>query len=665
MATWRDVILKDFVPNVSKLTLVADPDGLLTEEKLVIELSQRGFELLEFTDPVEFRYVYELNYRSIWDKGENTDLVIILRLQNNELASLPYDLLHMGRKLAFDLGALFPNLSYPVLEQFDRGLLDVLFEAQTQFTPARLGDKATKDFMLKHVFNIETDLLTTEVALLRTLLRLHYNKLQLPILLTERLIQVLKEYTCFKNWPLEDVVPEASAFFAFLQERWPIFLMHFSQDNAVSERALSTQLTYQGPTFLPFDHEDIRVYIDNLFVEGKLSPVLAPKSFNQSALWLKSGLLDSGPEEEKVRLTRLFQYLEEVIPTITCRHSAWLDFAQKYAELAAQVHCGEDAEAKARLKQLSLGSNVIFAQWLKTNYAGLINLPPSTPAMLHHVPRHLAREFELNKAKKIALVVVDGLALDQWVTLRPFIQEQVSHLAIKESVTFAWIPTLTSVSRQTAFSGKIPRNFPLSINTTNNEAKLWRQIWEDFGFSRLDIAYQRGLGDGVVESVLDANLNPSKTKVVGLVVDKVDKIMHGMQLGSAGMHNQIKQWSQAGYLSSLLNYLLEHGYQVWLTSDHGNIECEGRGRPSEGVIAELKGERVRVYPTFELRAQAAAALDFAQEWEPIGLPPQYYPLIAGGHEAFINPSEKIVGHGGIAFEEVLVPLIKFERKLHC
>jgi hypothetical protein len=220
------------------------------------------------------------------------------------------------------------------------------------------------------------------------------------------------------------------------------------------------------------------------------------------------------------------------------------------------------------------------------------------------------------------------------------------------------------VSRQTIFSGKIPRNFPLSINTTNNEAKLWRQFWEDFGFSRLDIVYQRGLGDGDIETVLDANLNPSKTKVVGLVVDKVDKIMHGMQLGSAGMHNQIKQWTQTGYLCSLLNYLLEHGYQVWLTSDHGNIECEGRGRPSEGVMAELKGERVRVYPTAELRTQAATSLNFAREWEPIGLPPQYYPLIASGHEAFINPSEQIVGHGGIAFEEVLVPLIKFERKLH-
>jgi hypothetical protein len=664
MATWRDFILKEFVPNVSKLTLVADPDGLLTEEKLVIELAQRGFELLEFTDPVEFRYVYELNYRSIWDKGENTDLVIILRLQNNELVSLPYDLLHKGRRLAFDLGALFPNLSYPVLEQFDRGMLDLLFEAQTQFSPVRLGDKATKDFMLKHVFNIETDLLTTEVAFLRILLRLHYNKIELPTLLAEHLIQVLREYNCFKYWPLAEVVPDARAFFDFLQERWPLFLAHFSQDNAVSEETHSMQLTYSGPTFLPFDHEDIRVYIDNLFVEGKLKPVLAPKSFMHSALWLKSGLLEPGPEEDKKRLTRLFQHLQEHIPTKSCRHSAWLDFAQKYAELAAQVHFGADIVAKAKLKKLSLECNVIFAQWLKTNYAGLINLPPSTPAMLHHVPRHLARQFEVNKTSKIALVVVDGLALDQWVTLRQLLQEQLSQVTIKESVTFAWIPTLTSVSRQTIFSGKIPRNFPLSINTTNNEAKLWRQFWEDFGFSRLDIVYQRGLGDGDIETVLDANLNPSKTKVVGLVVDKVDKIMHGMQLGSAGMHNQIKQWTQTGYLSSLLNYLLEHGYQVWLTSDHGNIECEGRGRPSEGVIAELKGERVRVYPTAELRTQAATSLNFAREWEPIGLPPQYYPLIASGHEAFINPSEQIVGHGGIAFEEVLVPLIKFERKLH-
>jgi hypothetical protein len=153
-----------------------------------------------------------------------------------------------------------------------------------------------------------------------------------------------------------------------------------------------------------------------------------------------------------------------------------------------------------------------------------------------------------------------------------------------------------------------------------------------------------------------------KTRVVGLVVDKIDKIMHGMQLGSSGMHNQITQWCQGGYLGSLIGVLLDHDYDVWLTSDHGNIQCEGKGRPSEGVIAETRGERVRIYPTPELRSQVADSFAFAHEWKPVGLPTEYFPLVAGGRDAFVKPGDSIVGHGGVAIEEVVVPLIKFERK---
>src|SRR5262249_1463081 len=145
------------------LTLVADPDCLLTEEKLSLELRARGFELIEFSDPVEFRYPYESKYRSIWDLGGFTDLVVILRLQDSALESLPYDLLQAGRRLAFDLGGLFPNLSYPVIEKLDRGLLDVLFDAQKKTVPDRMGDNATKDFILRHVFGVAAELITTEV----------------------------------------------------------------------------------------------------------------------------------------------------------------------------------------------------------------------------------------------------------------------------------------------------------------------------------------------------------------------------------------------------------------------------------------------------------------------------------------------------------------------
>ena len=306
--------------------------------------------------------------------------------------------------------------------------------------------------------------------------------------------------------------------------------------------------------------------------------------------------------------------------------------------------------------------NVTFAEWLKAHYSSLINLPPTNPAMLHQLPRRLAQELEDSPACRIALLVVDGLALDQWVTVRQILQQQDPTLILREAATFAWIPTVTAVSRQAIFAGKAPLYFPQSIDTTNREGALWRQFWEGIGLARLDIAYQRGLGDGEVTSLLDATFHPGQTKVIGLVVDKVDKIMHGMQLGAAGMHNQIKQWCNGGFLHALIDYLLAYGYQVWLTSDHGNIECHGRGRPSEGVIAESRGERVRVYPTPELRSVVARAFPFAHEWQSAGLPSNYLPLVTGGNDAFIHPNDTIVGHGGIAIEEVIVPLIRIERR---
>lgn len=122
--TWRDSILNDFVPNVSKLTLVSDPDSLLTEEKLAMKLRKRGFDIIEFSDSVEFRYAYESQYRSIWDEGQETDLIVALRTPHSELEGLPYDLLQAGRQLSFNLGNLFPNLSYPVIEELDRSLFE-------------------------------------------------------------------------------------------------------------------------------------------------------------------------------------------------------------------------------------------------------------------------------------------------------------------------------------------------------------------------------------------------------------------------------------------------------------------------------------------------------------------------------------------------------------
>ena len=663
MSSWRDAILNDFVPNVSKLTLVADPDCLLTEEKLALELRGRGFDLIEFSDPVEFRYAYELKYRSIWDRGEHTDLVVVLRLQDAELESLPYDLLQAGRKLSFNLGDLFPNLSYPVIETLDRSYLDSLFEAQCKSSSDRMGDNATKDFILRHVFGIAAELIANEVELLRALLRMHYGKLQIPQMLSERLIQVLKGHDGFKAWPLSEIVLDEEAFFAFLQERWPLFLSSLGSPKQVREDSTSYHLKYPGPAHLPFDHQDIKVYVDNLFLEGKLTPVEAKDLEVNADSWVRSGIATSGMDDDTLRISRLFDLVEKELPTAEARYSDWTAFALKWAELSSLVHCDSNIEHRTRLKETGDALNKTFAGWLVDHYSSLINLPPTNPAMLHHVPRRLARDIEESNNNRAALIVVDGLALDQWVTIRQLLQKQDANLVMRESATFAWIPTLTSVSRQSIFSGKPPIFFPSSINTTNNEKKLWKQFWENHGLSKLDVSYQRGMGLGEAINDIHETCNLSKTRALGLVVDTPDKIMHGMELGASGMHTQLKLWASRNYLYDLIDTLLSFNFDVWLTADHGNIECIGQGRPSEGSVAELKGERVRVYPTLELRESVARQFLFSHQWNPVGLPEKYYPLVATGRDAFVSSGDSIVGHGGISIEEVIVPLIKFERAI--
>jgi hypothetical protein len=192
-------------------------------------------------------------------------------------------------------------------------------------------------------------------------------------------------------------------------------------------------------------------------------------------------------------------------------------------------------------------------------------------------------------------------------------------------------------------------------------AKCWTQFWTDHGLTAKEVGYLKGLGDGAIEAVAELVTRPAM-RVIGLIVDKVDRIMHGMELGAAGMHNQVRQWATQGYMSQLLDLVLDHEFQVTITSDHGNIEAVGFGRPTEGAVADLRGERVRIYPDNSLRAMVQGRFPETIAWPAIGLPGDFLPLMAPGRCAFIRAGDRIVAHGGISLEELVVPVIHVERR---
>ena len=593
--------------------------------------------------------------------------MIVVRAESRQLATtLPWDLLRTSRQLSFGLAELFPGLSYPVVASLDRGHLAALHRARMRFGADRLGDDATKDFALLHVFNIVPALIEQPSDLLRVLLRRHHRGERLPRILDDRLIYLLRRSGTFDSWPLEDIVPDQDTFFSFLQERWPLFLDRLAGNNAgdgLRDASGASGLALEGPPDLPFDHDDVRVYIDNLFLEGMLSAVPHEAGDALRGRWAAVGIRIDPEADRLRRLGGLMEAVRNTIPGPEARHQEWTAFAYRWAELdvlRVDAAASAGSESDARIAELRTEVDREFLAWTGRRYAGLHNQPPDPPVMVHHVPRYLARQIEQGSEDKVALIVVDGLALDQWLVLRDVLVARQPCLRFREGAVFAWVPTITSVSRQAIFAGKPPFYFSSSIHTTDREPSSWSRFWVDQGMAARAVGYAKGLGDGPFDGVNEL-LSRNDTRALGLVVDKVDKIMHGMALGTAGMHNQVRQWAGEGFMARLLDRLLGEGFAVYLTSDHGNIEAVGLGRPSEGAVADVRGERARIYSDDVLRCTVHERFPDAIAWPAVGLPEDYLALLAPARSAFVREGERVVGHGGASLEEVVVPWIRIEQ----
>ena len=150
-------------------------------------------------------------------------------------------------------------------------------------------------------------------------------------------------------------------------------------------------------------------------------------------------------------------------------------------------------------------------------------------------------------------------------------------------------------------------------------------------------------------------------RLLGIVVGKIDQSMHGVKTGSGGLHAMVRDWAKSGAMTRLFTSLMDDGYDITITADHGNIHAQGIGKPAVGVIADERGERAHVFTDDLTRAHVAKEYPEAMVWPQIGLPDDWRVLLAPGRGAFINKGQQTVGHGGIAMEEVIVPFVKIRR----
>lgn len=671
MPDWHARIVRALDRPDIRLTIAVDPDGLLFEERTHVALMARGLDILRWDDdPLAARYRYEVGYRAVWDDGQERRLIVMTRDNEHQPTGLPFDIVERGRLVSFSLADLFPSLAVGVVRSLDLADLDVLDRAVARGDAERLGDNGTRDFILRHIFRIAPEIVQTPADVLALLLELHRSGRELPTPLAERLTAVLRRERRFAGWPLESLVSDRDAFYTFLQARWPRFLDRLAvnevRESKGSYRTDPSEPNVEAnsaPDDLPFEDPRVQSYVDTLFLAGSLEPIEHPAADRIATSWARVGLRVDPDAMRNRQFNGLLDQLCDEVPGNAARARDWLAFAPRWGELQSLAVDGLRPSLQGdKLTELRRNVDDAFSRWVLERYASLYDQPPVPPAMLHHVVRWLARRLDAEPQARVALLVLDGLSFVQWRVLLDVLSEQRPGLQLREGAVFAWVPTITTVSRQALFAGLPPFLFPESLDTTSREPSRWSRAWNDAGLAPFEVGYRRGLNDHASLAVIDELLAGRLPRALGLVVGTIDDIVHGTPTGMAGVLVQVRQWAETGYLADLLGRLLDTGFGIVLTSDHGNVEAVGIGRPAEGAIANLRGERARIYPDSELRRRVAGRFPGSMEWPSVGLPDGYHPLLAPVRGAFVEAGTTIVGHGGIALEELIVPLIEISRE---
>jgi len=659
VSPWTERLLKEFQVDLSRLWLAADPDDVLLDEQVLSGLRERGFEVLPFEDSVAFRAEYEDRYRSAWGRGEAAPAkALVLHLRGTNVSELPWDYLKQARQVSLSLANLFPRLSYPVVRQIGAENHEALFAAQTRHASQALGEFATKEFVLTHIFKISPHLISRPEDLWRELLRLHYRDAGLPVVLADHVAHVIGDHAAFKDLPISELFVSKISLLRVVQDAWRRYLSRLGLTGTRTGEPMPVDLW--AKVDVPFEHPDVRVLVDSMFLDGLLHPLAVQGAAVSIPEWAKVGIVQD-PLALRNLVTEGTKGILQLLPTLESSYRDWANLSRRLGEVLARFHALDTARAeglRSAIAELQATIDERLREWVTKHYADLPSLPVAKgPVMVHHVPRYLSMRRGAGEAK-IALLVFDGLAVDQWVQIREILAKRAPKLGFEEGVCFAWLPTLTSVSRQALFSGLKPREFADTIESTSSEPTQWSRFWQDQGLRANEVTYRKGIKRADQLAEMATAISSPSIRVAGMVINTVDEIVHGAVLGKRGIAAQIESWCESGFVDELFSMLLDKGFHVYLTADHGNVEAVGQGRPNQGVTPELRGERVRTYRSESLVAESAAVNANTYRLDVAGLPANFMTLFAGGRAAFMPKGEPAVVHGGVSVEELLVPFVK-------
>lgn len=624
---WSDKMISYFA-SPGAMYYVQDELGVLKQPEMMQTCKEHNMIVIDYEDVVAFRLFYETNYRHVDKTYRPTSIINIMGDQFN---TLPYDVLAAGVRIDLSSNRFFSNLDPAIIKHYPSELLPKLFELHQQLFQ-KLNRKATFDYLLENVFELSLQSIVNSVSLLKVAVD-YYKKFDfnLPAVFYKRLNEMMVNNNFFDQEDVIKIFKCRGNFERFINKEWQLFVdsYHIENNEQIAEEAEKYGKQY---------------FIDP-YLQANVMNMIKPIEVENLAdyeEWMHKGLI-----------------VKERAPLFYDDYSSftredWLQLACRIGEEQAKLL--DEGIVPQHFTEHVSKANTAFQQWMETSYYSIRTLPAvPLPKMVHQIPHYLSRKAD----QKIALVVLDGMSFTQWHTIKKYLLD--ARFTLEEHAVFTWVPSVTSVARQSIFSGKEPRHFADTIDKTHKEKMYWQQFWEKEGFTKNYVAYEKSLGLEPYSSFNFIFQKMPNIRIYGAVIDVIDQIMHGAMQGLKTLQSEINNWLDSNYLVQFLSDLSVAGFEVYITSDHGNVEAIGRGRIPQGVTVDTKGERFRTYQSEYIRNQTALEHSDTVVWNDSALPDDYFVLLANDKRAFTQKNDKIVTHGGMHIEEVIVPFVKVTR----
>ncbi|MFQ3579486.1 MAG: PglZ domain-containing protein [Bacteroidales bacterium] len=382
-----------------------------------------------------------------------------------------------------------------------------------------------------------------------------------------------------------------------------------------------------------------------------------------------------------------FNNLGELINQATS-YQDWIDVYKKLVYWELELGSITDEAMKEIVKMQKNEANSEFCKFIRKNYEQWFQEKNnnSKPEFITNVVKNTVLPL-LNQNKKVLLLVIDNLRWDQWMAVKPTIQ---NHFSVKqEDAIFSILPTTTQYARNALFAGLMPYAieslFPDLWKYDEDEGlknkyekdmlaiQLKRLGFTDsFIFEKVvAVSYAKGLPDKV------QSIRNSKLSVI--VYNYVDTLSHAstdsdlikeLAADEAAYRSLTVSWFNHSPIFEVLKAIADQDITVVLTTDHGSIQVQNP--------VKVIGDKTI---TTNLRYKHGKKLDYnsKQVYEikspkNVQLPASHLSstyIFAQNNDYFVYPNnynefvkyyKDTFQHGGISLEEMIIPKIVLGKK---